>query len=193
MTTDEQQPPADTIDALLAENRTFPPSEEFKAEALVDGHRHVRRGGRRRPGLLGPPGRRAARLVEDWHTICEWELPYAKWFVGGKLNVAHNCLDRHVAAGRGDKVAIYWEGEPGDTRTVTYAELLDEVQRFANVLKSLGVVQGRPGQHLPADDPRGGGGDARLCPHRRRPQRRVRRVLRPRRWPTGSTTPRPRC
>ena len=87
----------------------------------------------------------AAELLDwskDWDTICEWDLPYAKWFVGGQLNVAHNCLDRHVAAGRGDKVAIHFEGEPGDTRAITYAELLDEVQRFANALKGLGVQTG---------------------------------------------------
>ncbi|MTA29120.1 MAG: acetate--CoA ligase, partial [Actinobacteria bacterium] len=76
------------------------------------------------------------------HTICEWNLPYAKWFVGGELNVSFNCLDRHVLAGRGDKVAIHWEGEPGDTRTITYAQLLDETKKFANVLKSLGVTKG---------------------------------------------------
>ena len=78
----------------------------------------------------------------DWETICEWELPYAKWFVGGQLNVSYNCLDRHVEAGRGDKVAFYWEGEPGDARVLTYAALLDEVQRFANALKGLGVQRG---------------------------------------------------
>ncbi len=74
--------------------------------------------------------------------MLEWELPFAKWFVGGQLNVSYNCLDRHVAAGRGDRVAFHWEGEPGDTRTITYAQLLDEVQRFANVLKALGVARG---------------------------------------------------
>ena len=79
---------------------------------------------------------------EDWHTILEWDLPFAKWFVGGKLNVAYNCLDRHVEAGRGDKVAYYWEGEPGDTRVITYAELLDDVSRLANALKALGVEKG---------------------------------------------------
>ena len=78
----------------------------------------------------------------DWHTILEWELPFAKWFVGGRLNVSHNCLDRHVTAGHGDRVAIHWEGEPGDTRTVTYAELHAEVQRLANALKGLGVAKG---------------------------------------------------
>ena len=79
---------------------------------------------------------------DDFHTVLEWNLPFAKWFVGGTLNVSYNCLDRHVEAGRGDKVAYHWEGEPGDTRTITYAELLDEVSRFANVLKGLGVAKG---------------------------------------------------
>jgi acetyl-CoA synthetase len=117
----------DTIDALMAENRTFPPADSFKSEALVVGT------------YL------SAELVEwsqPWHTILDWQLPFAKWFVGGSLNVSANCLDRHVAAGRGDTVAFHWEGEPGDTRTITYAALLDEVSRFANVLKSLGVSKG---------------------------------------------------
>ena len=94
---------------------------------------------------LGFWARQAADLLDwdkDWDTICDWQLPYAKWFVGGRINAAHNCLDRHVAAGRGDKVAIHFEGEPGDTRTITYAELLDEVQRLANALKGLGVEVG---------------------------------------------------
>jgi acetyl-CoA synthetase len=78
----------------------------------------------------------------QWDTICEWNLPYSKWFVGGKLNVSYNCLDRHVIAGKGDKVAFHFEGEPGDTRTITYSQMLDEVQKFANVLKGLGVNKG---------------------------------------------------
>jgi len=89
--------------------------------------------------------RQAADLLDwsqDWHTILEWDLPYAKWFVGGKLNVSYNCVDRHVEAGRGDKVAFHWEGEPGDTRTITYADLQTEVSRFAAVLRSLGVAKG---------------------------------------------------
>ncbi len=111
--------------------------------------------------------------------MSSWELPFAKWFVGGTLNVSVNCLDRHVDAGRGDQVAFHWEGEPGDTRTITYADLLDEAQRFANVLKSLGVAAGRPGRHLHADDPRAAGGDAGLRPHRRAALGRLRRVLAP--------------
>ena len=77
-----------------------------------------------------------------WDTVLEWDLPFARWFDGGTLNVSYNCLDRHVAAGRGDKVAFHWEGEPGDTRTITYAQLLADVCRFANVLQGLGVGRG---------------------------------------------------
>ena len=79
---------------------------------------------------------------EDFHTTLEWNLPYAKWFLGGKLNVSYNCLDRHVNAGYGERIAYFWEGEPGDTREISYAELLDEVSRFANVLKQLGLQKG---------------------------------------------------
>ena len=130
------------IDALLAEHRTFPPSDEFRANALLSD-----------PGVYASAAaddeafwaQQATELIdwaEPWHATLEWDLPYAKWFVGGKLNVSHNCLDRHVAAGLGDRLAIHWEGEPGDSRTITYAELLAEVQRFANVLRELGVGKG---------------------------------------------------
>ena len=131
-----------TIDALMAENRTFPPPDWFKDEALVVGTFLYDEAAQDDEGFWA---RQAADLVQwsqPWDTILEWELPFAKWFVGGKLNVSENCLDRHVAAGHGDKIAFHWEGEPGDTRTITYGELLDEVQRFANVLKDLGVGKG---------------------------------------------------
>ena len=74
--------------------------------------------------------------------VLEWDLPYAKWFSDGKLNVSYNCLDRHVEAGKGDKIAYHFEGEPGDTRTMTYAELLVEVKKFTNVLKGFGLEKG---------------------------------------------------
>ncbi len=79
---------------------------------------------------------------EPWQTVLEWDAPWAKWFQEGKLNASHNCLDRHVDAGRGDKVAYHWVGEDGDTRDITYAELLEMTQRFANVMKSHGVAKG---------------------------------------------------
>ncbi len=133
---------ADAIEALGWENRRFPPSDEFKRQALVTGTFLYDDAAADYQGFWA---RQSAELIDwssDWNTICEWELPFAKWFIGGQLNVSHNCLDRHVLAGRGDRVAFHWEGEPGDTRTVTYAELLAETMRFANVLKDLGVQRG---------------------------------------------------
>ena len=130
------------IDDLLLENRKFPPPADFQNNALVAGTFLYDEA---RADDEGFWARQAAELLHwdtDWHSICEWNLPDAKWFVGGRLNVSYNCLDRHVLAGRGDKVAIHWEGEPGDTRTITYSQLLDETKKFANVLKSLGVVAG---------------------------------------------------
>jgi acetyl-CoA synthetase len=130
------------IEALADENRQFPPSAGFKRDALVVGTEMYDEAAADYQGFWA---RQAAELIawdQEWSTICEWDLPYSKWFIGGKLNVAHNCLDRHVLAGSGDKVAIHWEGEPGDTRTITYAELLNETKKFANVLKGLGVERG---------------------------------------------------
>jgi acetyl-CoA synthetase len=130
------------IEDYLVEDRTFPPPAGFKADALVTDAEIY---GEAEADWQGFWARQAADLVtwyDEWHTILDWELPFARWFVGGTLNVSYNCLDRHVDAGGGDKVAYHWEGEPGDTRTITYADLLDEVERFANVLKSLGVAKG---------------------------------------------------
>jgi len=130
------------IEEFLVEDRTFPPPEGFKESSLVAGTFLYDEAATDDQGFWA---RQAADLLdwfEEWHTICDWQLPFAKWFVGGKLNVCHNAVDRHVAAGRGDRVAYHWEGEPGDTRTITYADLHRDVQRFANVLKSLGVAKG---------------------------------------------------
>jgi len=130
------------IDDLGFESRKFPPSAAFVAAT------HVADDSLHREGFTNPEGfwdRQARELISwstPWTTVCEWKSPFAKWFVGGELNVSYNCLDRHVLAGRGGKVAFHWEGEPGDTRTVTYGELLDETQKFANVLLSLGVQRG---------------------------------------------------
>jgi acetyl-CoA synthetase len=131
-----------TIDDLMLENRKFPPSAEFKRQALVTDTGMYDDAGEDYQGFWARQSHDLLTWSSDWTTICEWELPFAKWFVGGQLNVTYNCLDRHVEAGRGDKVAFYWEGEPGDSRVLTYADLLDEVQRFANALKSLGVAKG---------------------------------------------------
>ena len=136
------EPQSTAIEELLVEDRTFPPPDTFKADALVTGAEVYDEAEKDWQGFWA---RQAAELVswyDEWHTILEWDPPFAKWFVGGTLNVSYNCLDRHVEAGLGDRVAYHWEGEPGDRRTITYAQLLDEVQRFANVLRDLGVRRG---------------------------------------------------
>ena len=130
------------IEALSAETRTFPPSPEFQAQALTADHALYEEAAADDVAFWARQATDLIDWAEPWTTTLDWQLPNAKWFVDGKLNVAHNCLDRHVAAGLGDRVALHWEGEPGDTRTITYAELLAEVQRFANVLVGLGVGKG---------------------------------------------------
>ena len=131
-----------SIEALADEQRKFPPSEAFKAQSLVRDTSLYDEAAEDDEGFWARQAGELLRWSKDWHTILDWQLPYAKWFIGGQLNVADNCLDRHVDAGNGDKIAIHWEGEPGDTRTITYADLLDEVSKFSNVLKDLGVAKG---------------------------------------------------
>ena len=136
---DEQH---DTIDALASENRTFPPSESFKRDALVVDTSLYDEANEDDEAFWARQAGELVEWFEPWDTVLDWQLPYSKWFEGGTLNVAYNCLDRHVNAGNGGKVAIHWEGEPGDTRKITYQDLLDEVSQFANVLKGLGVQKG---------------------------------------------------
>jgi acetyl-CoA synthetase len=134
-------PAEPTIEAYYLEDRTFPPPPGFAANALVN-DRSLYEQADADPEAFWAEQAGALDWFEPWTTVCEWKLPFAEWFVGGTLNVSVNCLDRHVAAGRGDRVAFHWEGEPGDTRTITYADLLDETQRFANALRTLGVERG---------------------------------------------------
>jgi acetyl-CoA synthetase len=139
---DDAQASGPAIEDYLLEERTFPPPADFAAQALVSDRSLHEEADR---GWEAFWARQAGELVDwstPWETVLEWDEPFAKWFVGGRLNVSYNCIDRHVEAGRGDKVAYHWEGEPGDTRTTTYADLLDEVSRFANALKGLGVQKG---------------------------------------------------
>ncbi len=130
------------IEVYSLEDRTFPPPVAITCDALVTGNELHEEADTDYEGFWARQATDLLTWRREWDTILEWELPYAKWFVGGTLNAAENCVDRHVAEGRGDKVAFHWEGEPGDTRTITYAELQDEVCRFANVLKDLGVAKG---------------------------------------------------
>jgi acetyl-CoA synthetase len=131
----------ETIEALLAEDRTFPPPPAFAAAATINDDSIYQRAA---DDLEGFWAEEAKKLdwYKPWDTVLKWDPPFAEWFVGGQINVSYNCLDRHVIAGRGDKVAFYWEGEPGDQRTLTYADLLDEVSKTANALKALGVQRG---------------------------------------------------
>jgi len=131
-----------TIEDYFVEDRTFPPSPEFVAHALVTDRSLYDEAAADLEGFWARQARELVTWFDDFDTVLEWDLPFAKWFVGGTLNVSYNCLDRHVEAGHGDRVAFHWEGEPGDTRTITYADLLDEVSRFANALKGLGVERG---------------------------------------------------
>jgi len=131
-----------TIEDYFHEERLFPPSPEFKAAALTSDDSLYREADADYEAFWARQARELLTWNSDFDTTLEWELPFAKWFVGGTLNVSENCLDRHVANGIGDRVAYHWEGEPGDTRTITYSDLLEEVKKFANVLKGLGLEKG---------------------------------------------------
>jgi len=132
----------DRIETLLDEQRRFPPPAAFKAQAHVrDTSPHER--ARRDPEGYWADWARQLEWIEPWTRVLEWKPPHAKWFLGGKLNASVNCLDRHVRAGRGGRVALIWEGEPeGQTRHITYDELHQDVNKFGNVLKGLGVRKG---------------------------------------------------
>lgn len=134
-----------TITSVLKESRTFPPSPEFVAKARVqtlEGYERLAAWAREKPEEFWATQAERLTWFEKWHTVLEWNPPHAKWYLGGKINASFNCLDRHVQGGRADKTAILWEGEPGDTRSLTYRELLNETAKFANALKRLGIVAG---------------------------------------------------
>ena len=129
------------IETILLEERRYPPPPDFAAQANAQEDIYERGF----EEFWEAEGRERVSWFEPFHQLYEWEAPYAQWYLGGKLNVTYNCVDRHVEAGRGDKVAFYWEGEPeDDTRTITFADLQRDVVRFANALKRLGVGKGTP-------------------------------------------------
>ena len=144
---------ADDIESTLKEVRVFPPPESFAQAAHIKSLGEYR--GLYEASLRDPEGfwaqqAETLRWSKKWDRVLEWTPPFAKWFSGGTLNLSENCLDRHVTTWRKNKAAIIWEGEPGETRTLTYQELLREVGRFANVLKALGVHKGdRVGIYMP--------------------------------------------
>ena len=130
----------DSIENLSQESRLFPPSQSFAAQANAkpDLYAHADK------DRLAFWEEQARELTWDkpWNQVLEWNPPYAKWFIGGKINASVNALDRHVAAGRGERIAFHFEGEPGDTRTITYSQMLEDVSQAAHALTELGIVAG---------------------------------------------------
>jgi len=143
-----------TIESILQEKRIFPPPAEFSQKAQIKSLEEYQQLYEK---AKADPQKFWADLAETeldwfqkWDTILDWQPPFAKWFVGGKINISYNCLDRHLTTWRRNKAALIWEGEPGDSRTLTYAQLHREVCQFANVLKQLGVQKGdRVGIYMP--------------------------------------------
>src|SRR5207302_1603145 len=126
---------------MLLEERRYPPPEEFASQANAQEDIYERDW----QEFWETEGRERVTWFEPFTKLLEWDLPYAKWYIGGRLNVCFNCVDRHVGAGNGGKVAYYWEGEPDEERrTITFSDLQREVVRFANGLKKLGVKKGTP-------------------------------------------------
>ncbi len=133
------------LDSLLREDRVFPPQAEFAAKAHIRSlaeYEELYARSIADPEAFWESAARELHWFAPWTTVLDWDLPWAKWFVGGKINISYNCLDRHVQNGKRDKTAILWEGEPGEVRKVSYGELLVDVQKFANALKSLGITKG---------------------------------------------------
>ena len=133
------------IESVLQEERVFPPPPDFAATAHIKSEAELER---LRAEASADPEKFWARMAEElhwfkkWDTVLKWEPPHAQWFVGGKINISYNCLDRHLSTWRRNKAALIWEGEPGETRTFTYQQLHTEVCKFANVLKSKNVQRG---------------------------------------------------
>ncbi len=138
-------PESQNFDSLLRENRLFPPPAEFSARAHIRSREEYEAMYKRSIDDSDAFWAEAASELEwfaPWSRVLEWNVPHAQWFVGGKLNLCHNAVDRHALGSRASKTAILWEGEPGEVRKLTYAELHAEVQRFGNVLKDLGTKKG---------------------------------------------------
>jgi acetyl-CoA synthetase len=133
------------ISSTMQENRKFPPPNDFAAKARVKSREEydkLYRESIEQPEQFWTRIAGELHWFKPWDKVLDWKAPNARWFTGAQTNLSFNCLDRQIEQGRGDKTAILWEGEPGDTRSITYAQLLADVERFANVLKGLGVVKG---------------------------------------------------
>jgi acetyl-CoA synthetase len=143
-----------TIESILQEKRLFPPQAEFAQAAQIkslEQYHQIAASAKEDPaGFWAKLAESELDWFEKWETVLDWQPPFAKWFGGGKINISYNCLDRHLKNGKGDKPAIIWEGEPGDSRILTYTQLHQEVCQMANVLKKLGVQKGdRVGIYMP--------------------------------------------
>ena len=133
------------IESILKESRMFPPPKEFSQNAYIksfEEYEQIYDEAAKDPEAFWAKQAESIDWFRKWDTVLEWNEPFAKWFVGGKLNIAYNCLDRHLDSWRKNKAAIIWEGEPGEVRTLTYLQLHRQVSKFANVLKKLGVQSG---------------------------------------------------
>ena len=133
------------IESILHEERRFPPSNEFRSRAKLNDAKEYERLYRQsidEPDKFWSDVANELHWFRRWDQVMKWNEPFVEWFVGGETNLAYNCLDYQIAQGRGDKVAFYWEGEPGDKRTITYSQMLSEVSKLANVLKSKGIAKG---------------------------------------------------
>jgi acetyl-CoA synthetase len=133
------------LDSVLRENRVFPPLAEFAAKAHIKSlaeYEQIYRRSVEDPEGFWAEAARELHWFKPWDNVLEWNEPWAKWFVGGRINLSYNCVDRHALGSKRDKVAILWEGEPGEIRKLTFGDLHVEVQRFANVLKGLGIKKG---------------------------------------------------
>ena len=179
------------IESVLKEQRKFPPPPEFSRRAhvqsLADYEALYRRAAEDPEGFWKEC---AGELFwfKPFAKVLDWNFPLVKWFVGGELNASYNCIDRHLAGPRRNKAALIWEGEPGDSRVLTYQMLAGEVARCANGLQqSRGQVR-RPGDDLHADGPRSGDCDAGMRAHRRHPFGGIRRFL-----GRGAARPHQRC
>ena len=143
-----------TIESILQEKRVFNPPQELASKAAIGSmaeYREIYDSATQDPtGFWGKLAESELHWFEKWDEVLDWQPPFAKWFVNGKINISYNCLDRHLTGDRRDKPALIWEGEPGDSRTYTYAELHREVCQMANVIKQLGVTKGdRVGIYMP--------------------------------------------
>ena len=143
-----------TIESILSETRLFPAPASFSDQSAIKNLEEYRalaaRAAENPAEFWAELARQELHWFKPWDQVLDWRPPFAQWFVGGQLNISYNCLDRHLTTWRRNKAALIWEGEPGDSRTLTYAQLHRQVCQIANVLKQLGIKKGdRVGIYMP--------------------------------------------